>query len=55
MSEEFNALLAQHTWTLVPLPDNMPIIGCNWVFKVKRNTDGTIARHKARLVGKGFH
>lgn len=26
-----------------------------WVFRLKRNTDGTISRYRARLVAKGFH
>jgi len=30
------------------------IVGCKWLFRVKRNPDGTIARYKARLVAKGF-
>ena len=55
MSEEYNASLAQQTWTLVPLPADKPVIGCKWVFKVKKNADGSLARYKARLVAKGFH
>ena len=55
MSDEFNALMKNGTWTLVPPQPNYNIIGNKWVFRLKRNTDGTIARHKARLVAKGFH
>lgn len=30
------------------------VVGCKWIFTLKRNPDGTIARYKARLVAKGF-
>ena len=29
-------------------------IGCRWVFAVKVNPDGSVARLKARLVAKGY-
>ena len=31
------------------------IVGCKWIYKVKRNSEGRIARYEARLVAKGFH
>ena len=55
MSPEFNALLSNGTWDLVPKEPHFNIIGNKWVFRIKRNTDGSIARYKARLVAKGFH
>ena len=55
MCEEFNALQAQGTWSLVPCHPSMNIVGCKWVFRTKYNHDGSIARHKARLVAKGYH
>ena len=42
------------TWDLVPLPTRKKAIGCCWVFAVKFNPDGYVARLKARLVAKGY-
>jgi hypothetical protein len=55
MNLEFDALLCNQTWTLVPSHPSQNLIGCKWVFRVKRKAVGTIERHKARLVAKGFH
>jgi len=55
MQVEFNALLKNQTWSLVPPSAANNVVGCKWVFKLKRKADGTIERHKARLVAKGFH
>ncbi|KAL5543607.1 hypothetical protein UlMin_007391 [Ulmus minor] len=55
MNTEFQALMKNSTWTLVPPHPSYSIIGCKWVFKIKRKSDGTIERHKARLVAKGFN
>lgn len=53
MSEEYKALVNQGTWELVRPPAGANIIGCQWIFKVKRNSDGSVARYKARLVANG--
>jgi hypothetical protein len=54
MEEEFSALMKNGTWHLVPASQASNIIGCKWVYKMKRKADGTIDRHKARLMVKGF-
>ncbi|KAG8503604.1 hypothetical protein CXB51_001615 [Gossypium anomalum] len=51
---EYAALLANHTWDIVPLPTGRKAVGCKWIFKLKRNADGSIAPHKGRLVVKGY-
>jgi len=55
MSDEYDALVCNGTWELVP-PASVPnIVGCRWVYRIKRHSDGSIHRFKARLVAKGFH
>uniref|UniRef100_A0A2N9J542 Reverse transcriptase Ty1/copia-type domain-containing protein n=1 Tax=Fagus sylvatica TaxID=28930 RepID=A0A2N9J542_FAGSY len=55
MNEEFDALLQNGMWDLVPSSPTMNIIGCKWVFHIKRHADGSIERHKARLVTKALY
>ena len=42
------------TWEFVPLPIGKKAIGCRWVFTVKFNPDGFVARLKACFVAKGY-
>ena len=55
MDDEFSALQKQQTWSLVPPSPDVNLVGCKWVYNLKLNNDGTIARYKARLIAKGFH
>ncbi|KAJ0531909.1 putative RNA-directed DNA polymerase [Helianthus annuus] len=55
MRVEMDALYANQTWSLVPAPTGANIVGCKWVYRIKRNPDGSVSRYKARLVAKGFH
>ena len=39
---------------MLQLPEGKNIVGCKWVFKIKRNADGTVSRYKARLVAQEY-
>ncbi|KAK1651004.1 hypothetical protein QYE76_068809 [Lolium multiflorum] len=54
MKEEYNALLENKTWHLVPPNRSKNLIDCKWVYRIKKKADGSIDRYKARLVAKGF-
>lgn len=55
LDAEYNALIDNNTWSLVPYSSEMNVGGNKWVFRVKYNSNGTVQRYKARLVAKGFH
>jgi Reverse transcriptase (RNA-dependent DNA polymerase) len=54
MAKELDALAVNNTWVLVPSSEATNIVGCKWVYKTKRKSDGTVERYKARLVAKGY-
>ncbi|XP_031253597.1 uncharacterized protein LOC116111573 [Pistacia vera] len=54
MQEEFNALLKNETWILVPRTSKMNVMGNKWVFRTKFHADGSLQKYKVRLVAKGF-
>ncbi|CAM8998928.1 unnamed protein product [Rhodiola kirilowii] len=54
MEAELQALHKNNTWEITDLPQGMHTIGSKWIYKVKRNSDGTIQRYKAILVARGF-
>lgn len=47
--------LGEHgVWEIVRAPADTKLVGCKWVFVLKRNEKGEIVRFKARLVAQGF-
>ncbi len=54
MQEDYDSLVVNNTWTLVPLPKGRKPISCKWVFKIKHGVDGEVERYKDRLVARGF-
>uniref|UniRef100_W8AQ86 Retrovirus-related Pol polyprotein from transposon TNT 1-94 n=1 Tax=Ceratitis capitata TaxID=7213 RepID=W8AQ86_CERCA len=53
MNAEYESLMRNGTWELVDRPKNGNVIGCKWVFSIKRNPDGSTEKYKARLVALG--
>lgn len=53
MKVEMAQLVSNHTWDLVPRSKDMKVIGNKWVWRVKKNADGSIEKLKARLVALG--
>ncbi|GJU81379.1 ribonuclease H-like domain-containing protein [Tanacetum coccineum] len=53
MLDEYNTLITNDTWVLVPRPANVNIVRSMWLFKHKYHADGSLTHYKARLVTNG--
>ena len=50
MIEEYNTILKNDVWDVVPRPKNKSIVSSKWLFKIKHASDGSIEKYKARFV-----
>ena len=51
--DEYDALIENKTWDLVPYPANANVVRSLWIFRHKKKSDDSFERNKARLVGNG--
>ncbi|XP_070032589.1 uncharacterized protein [Nicotiana tomentosiformis] len=54
MKAEYDALMRNQTWKLVPRAPMKNIVDRKWLYRIKRKSDGSIDRYKDCLVAKGF-
>lgn len=54
IEEELSNLKRLKTWEVARLPVDKDCVESKWIFKLKRDANGQIARYKARLVARGF-
>jgi hypothetical protein len=54
MEDKMRSMSANQFWKLEEIPKGAKIVGCKWVYKIKRDSKENIDRFKARLIAKGF-
>ena len=54
MDSEIESINAMKVYDLRDIPDGKKAIGCKWIYRRKRGSDGKVITFKARLVAKGF-
>jgi len=52
--EEMALVDKYEVWDKVDQPEDTDLVGCRWVFRIKRDANGKILKYRARLVAQGF-
>jgi hypothetical protein len=54
MVEEYDSIVKNNAWEIVPRPIDKSVVGSRWIYKVKQDGDGSVEKYKARFVAWGF-
>jgi hypothetical protein len=54
MNEEYQSIIKNDVWDVVPRPKDKLVVSSKWIFKTKHSADGSIEKYKARFVARGF-
>ena len=54
MTEEYQSILKNGVWDIVPRPDRKSIVTSKWIYKVKHVADGSEDHYKDRFVSQCF-
>ena len=54
MVEEYDSIVCNSVWDVVLRLENKSVVSSRWLYKVKQVVDGSVEKHKARFVTRGF-
>jgi hypothetical protein len=54
MAEEYDSIVHNDVWDVVPRPLGKSVVTSKWLYKTKIIADGSVEKHKARFVARGF-
>jgi hypothetical protein len=54
MIEEYQSIIKNDVWEIVPRPKSKDVVSSKWLFKIKHVADGSIEKYKERFVSRGF-
>jgi hypothetical protein len=54
MIEEYQSILKNDVWDVIPRPREKSVVSSKWIYKIKHVAYGSIEKYKARLVARGL-
>eukprot|EP00253_Pinus_taeda_P001864 PITA_01864 len=52
--EEYNSIVRNSAWEIVPRPEVKLMVGLRWIYKVRQATDRSVEKYKERFFARGF-
>ena len=46
--------MKNNVWDIIPRPKKKSMVSSKWLFKIKHVVDGSIEKHKAIFLARGF-
>jgi hypothetical protein len=54
MVYEYDSIVKNSAWEIVPRPIDKSVVGSRWIYKVKQAANGSVEKYKAGFVAQGF-
>ena len=54
MIKEYQSIMKNDIWDVVPRPEGNSVVTSKWIYKIKHAVDGSIEKYKARFVARRF-
>jgi hypothetical protein len=54
MVDEYDSIVKNSAWEIVPRPADKSVVGSRWIYKVNHADDGSVEKYKAKFVASGL-
>ena len=54
MVEEYDSIMKNQVWEVLPRPEGKKVVGSRWIYKVNHAANKSVEKYKACFVAKGF-
>ena len=54
MFEEYQSIMKNDVWDVVPRPEGKSVVTSKWIYKIKHVADNNIEKYKEIFVDRGF-
>ena len=54
MTEEYDSILKNDVWDIIPRPEGKSIVTSKWIYKIKHAAHRSVEKCKARFLARGF-